>query len=675
MDAVARFDSIYSKDDHPDGAFAATLSQIIDAQKHYQRTSLTGQTLIAKIENNQLVYKLRRSRDEFETDELSLPLINLDKQPISLALRGESGIFVGPDINGKDILAAYVPVKELGLGLVEKIDVEEIRAPFIRTLIICSIVSVFLIVVAAIWFIRIVKPLSSRLQESETLNGTIVDSATDAILTTDERGIIRQANNSCENLFGFSVNELIGKNISVLMPQQHADKHDQYLADSLKRKEIKSDLATRELLAQHKNGHLIPISLSLSRGEYSGHVIFTGIIRDMTDIKEYQRQLLQSKDIAEEANKAKSVFISNISHELRTPLNAIIGFSQLMEEEPVLDEEMRYQVREINSAGFYLLDLINDILDLAKVEADKFELNSEEIRIRGLVDESISLVSNLADKNNITIEKRLPAQDYLVKTDGRRLKQVLINLLTNGIKYNEQGGLVSLGIEPTEDQRLRLRVKDNGFGIADVHKEKLFTQFTRLHRHHTNIEGTGIGLVIAKLLIEKMGGSLGFHSEINVGSEFWVEIPYIHAIEDDARVAEPGITKTQNPETNMPKRSLNCLYIEDKKQNYEVLQKTLSRHYGAEVKHAINACEGISLARSMNPDLIFLDINLPGVDGYETANSLRKDKNTAAIPIIAVSAYASREHIDKAVKHGFSDYLTKPLEKQKLHKIMSGYIR
>ena len=673
MDAVARFDLLHSENDHPDGAFAATLAQIIDAQKHYMETSLTDETLIASLQEDDIVYKLRRSREEFRTDELIVPLAQVSGQPMMLALKGESGIYVGPDQSGTDVLAAYVPVKELGLGLVTKTDVQEIRAPFIKVLFISSLVALILIVIAALWFIRIVKPLSSRLQESEALNRTIVDSATDAILTIDETGVIRQANHSCKDLFGYSTEELVGNRINMLMPEAVSDVHDQYLLNAVERKTVRQELANRELVALHKSGSQFPISLSLSRGEISGHVIFTGIVRDITDIKEYQKQLVESKEQAEKANKAKSIFISNISHELRTPLNAIIGFSQLLEEEECLDEEMRYQVKEINSAGFYLLELINDILDLAKVEADKFELNAEEIMLNQVVNDSLSLVDNLADKNSIVLGKDLSENDFLVKTDARRLKQVLINLLTNGIKYNDANGHVMISIEGTENNSVRIAVSDNGFGIDDAHKSKLFTQFSRFHQHRTNIEGTGIGLVIAKLLVEKMGGTLGFTSELNIGSKFWIELPYIRMVKDGDATREE-VTQFPSGPISRTGRRLNCLYIEDKRQNYEVLQKTLSRHYNADVKHAMNACDGIALAKSMRPDVIFLDINLPGIDGYETANSLKRNHETASIPIVAVSAYASRDHIERAERVGFSDYLTKPLETEKLHKIMSDYL-
>ncbi|GAA0580078.1 ATP-binding protein [Caenispirillum bisanense] len=378
-----------------------------------------------------------------------------------------------------------------------------------------------------------------------------------------------------------------------------------------------------------------------------------GIRADVTELRRAQQE-------ADTANKAKSEFLSSMSHELRTPLNAILGFAQLLEasrREPLTDKQKSH-VQHILKGGQHLLELINEVLDLARIEAGKMSLSIEDISPADVVEECLSLTETLAARRGITVVREAPAQLPAVRADYTRLKQVLLNLLSNAVKYNRDGGRLTLAIGPGAPATMRFSVSDTGRGIPADRQGELFQPFNRLGAETTEVEGTGIGLTLTRELVERMGGAIGFVSEAEVGSTFWVDIPLseakdlIPADDGEAAAAEPELAAT---------RSLRVLYIEDNPANMRLMEEVMEEVGEAILSTAHTAELGIEMAIRDRPDLVIMDINLPGMDGYRAIGVLRDTPQTRAIPVIALSANATASAIQKGLAAGFDAYLTKPV--------------
>lgn len=383
-------------------------------------------------------------------------------------------------------------------------------------------------------------------------------------------------------------------------------------------------------------------------------------------VEERTRELSTAMSEAEEANQAKSEFLSSMSHELRTPMNAVLGFTQLMSrsrKEPPQKKQTTY-LEQIEKAGKHLLSLINDVLDLATIESGKMTISLEKVSIRNVIDETFDMVVPLSDARGQTLIEDFgyfKGHDVFIMADYTRFKQVIVNFLSNGIKYGRANGTVTFKVSKGEkDQTLRLSIIDNGDGIAPDRHDELFESFTRLDQVEGEIEGTGVGLAITKNLIHLMKGELGVISTVGEGAEFWVELPIASDRKMlDAIEPEPNASDEQTLAENVNQFTL--LYVEDNPANMMLMEELLE-----DVDHAImlsaNTPElGIELATAHNPDIIVLDINLPGMDGFQVLEILKKSETTKDIPIIALSANAMPNDIKKGLEAGFLHYLTKPL--------------
>jgi signal transduction histidine kinase/ActR/RegA family two-component response regulator len=515
----------------------------------------------------------------------------------------------------------------------------------------------------------------TALLKAGALQNAILTSANFSIIATDESGIIQLFNVGAEHMLGYTAAEVVNK----INP---SDIHDP-LEVKARAQELSLELATSiapgfealaykasrgiediyELTYIRKDGSRFParVSITALRDDYGGLIGYLLIGADNSVRKRFEAELHEALAAAEKANHAKTDFLSGMSHELRTPLNAILGFAQLMETDtsPQTPSQKR-NLNHIAKAGWYLLELINEILDLSLIESGKVTLSAEPVSLLEVMLECRVMVEPQAHKRGIGM--KFPNFDlpYFIKADRTRFKQVLINLLFNAIKYNRPGGTVSVEYAVSVPDKIRISVRDTGKGLAPEQVAQLFQPFNRLGKEAGAEEGTGIGLVVTKRLVELMGGSIGVDSTIGVGSVFWVELDLTtapqFADQDAARAAQ---TRPLLPD-NLPLRTL--LYVEDNPANLELVEQLIGRRPDLRLLSAPDGDLGIEFARAYQPALILMDINLPGISGIAAMKILRDDPSTAHIPIIALSANAVPRDIEKALAAGFFNYLTKPIK-------------
>ncbi len=378
---------------------------------------------------------------------------------------------------------------------------------------------------------------------------------------------------------------------------------------------------------------------------------------------ESEKDLIIAKEQAIKADNFKSEFLSQMSHELRTPLNAIIGFAQILiqSKRPVLDEKHVSDVSLILESGKHLLRLINEVLDLSKIESGKMAVNIEPVNLNKLLTETMASIRPMAQKANITlIDFMSGSTEINVLADEFRLRQVILNLIANGIKYNKSKGSVSLRHEILNYNYVRIHVKDTGKGIPEDFQEKIFNPFERGGAEFTQIEGTGIGLSVTKKLVELMGGQISVHSVENEGSCFHIDIPLASASNQPETFSLSFINELKTNKISN-KKNINILYIEDNVRNLKLVQRIIEEHKDMNLSCAQDGVSGLETAKTNVPDLILLDIHLPKMNGFEVFLKLKEIESTKNIPVIAISANARDENIKKAKDMGFIDYLTKPL--------------
>ena len=386
---------------------------------------------------------------------------------------------------------------------------------------------------------------------------------------------------------------------------------------------------------------------------------FEEVSRSHDELARANRELQKARAQADRANRAKSQFLARMSHELRTPLNAVIGFGQLLEMS-TLGPQDRESVGMIIKAGRHLLDLINEVLDIGRIDAGELTLSVEPVGIREVLQEAMDLMAPLAAERRVEMEGEVVTCDVHVMADRQRLKQVVLNLLSNAVKYNRPGGTVTIDCREGDDGRHRIEVRDTGPGIAPGNLGRLFTAFDRIGAEQdTAVEGTGLGLTLSKGLVEAMGGTLGVESEIDHGSTFWVELT---GAEDQLRGAERVPAAPLPNPAGAPGRPARVLYIEDNQPNLTLVERILAYRPEIELMTAMQGQLGFDLARQHQPDMILLDLNLPDVSGEEILTRLRTDPETQAIPVVILTADASEGRAQRFRSLGASAYLTKPFD-------------
>lgn len=386
--------------------------------------------------------------------------------------------------------------------------------------------------------------------------------------------------------------------------------------------------------------------------------LFT-LFSDYTPEIKRERELRNARDAAEAASQAKSAFLANMSHELRTPMNAILGFSQFLDMDPSLSATHRDSVMTIYKAGQHLLDLINDILDLARIESGRIDLSIESVAIEPLVRDCLDLIAPLAQERGIALVFSPIGAGLTARADRRRLKQVMVNLLSNAIKYNRPNGSVHVVARRSEAETLRIEVADTGLGIAPERIAELFIPFNRLGAERTETEGTGIGLALTRRIVEAMNGSVGVESEPGRGSLFWAELGSAPDAPAETLDLDPPAEPRPDADSGI---SATVLYIDDDPVNLKLIEQVFSTLARLRLITAPTPGLGLDLARLRQPDLILLDINLPGMTGYEVLTRLRAEPRTRSIPVAAVTAMAMALDVERGRDAGFDAYLTKPID-------------
>ncbi len=492
----------------------------------------------------------------------------------------------------------------------------------------------------------------------------LVETTEQAIRVSDAEGRIQYVNPAYERLLGYRSREVLGRDFVAVGT---AGQQEERVAEVLKTLAEGKSWTGLLKLTRKDGSELMSLSnLCPIMDPNTGKLANTfNMFVDYSAEIERQQALEQAVEQANEANQAKSEFLSRMSHELRTPMNAIIGFSSLMEMDDELSEDNRDNVNEIIKASRHLLQLINEVLDLTRVEARKVELSIEPVDCVVLVEECHSLLRPLLEKSEVSLKISLP-EPFIVRADHIRLKQVLLNLISNAIKYNRRGGKVCIqgeAVETASGHFLRLHVQDTGNGIAPERMKELFRPFNRLGAEYGEIEGTGIGLVITHSLVELMGGHIGVESELGKGSDFWIELPAEVLPElVDTTVPATTLPATAEAESDKQQRRYTVLYIEDNPANIKLVTQALARLPHISLFTAHTPSLGLDLAHHHQPDLILLDINLPGMNGYQVLAELKNRTRTASIPVIAITANAMRRDIERGKQAGFAEYLTKPLD-------------
>lgn len=511
---------------------------------------------------------------------------------------------------------------------------------------------------------------STALLESEERLSRFFDASFE-VLFFHEQGRILDVNPVVQSMLGYQPKAVIGRNIL------------EFVSES-SRQVIMEKMATAseepyEVEVKRKDGKVIPVAAHARTINSEGGLLRVVSLTDISERKQMENELRNSKselerrveertaelklamESAEQANHAKSEFLSSMSHELRTPMNAILGFAQILKMD-AHDEQEQGNIQEILKAGRHLLEIIDDVLDLAKIESGTLTLSMEKVDITSLLGECLSLIRPLAARRGIELVEQLDSGANYVHADYTRFKQVMLNLLSNAIKYNKEHGRVTVSCDQVSPACLRVAVTDTGPGLDQQQQQKLFTAFERIGAEHSGIEGTGIGLVITRRLLEMMGGRIGVDSRPGQGSTFWVEMTALESAEH-SRVAEtPVAAAPLTPVQAADVSGKNILYIEDNPVNERLVVQLVKKYTPYKIETAPSGRLGLELARGRLPELILLDINLPGMDGYEVFRCLQEDADTRQIPVVAISANAMLSDIRRGREAGFVDYLTKPID-------------
>lgn len=501
----------------------------------------------------------------------------------------------------------------------------------------------------------------------------IIEESTDFIGTADTEGCVKYLNKAARRMVGitedFDVTEIKIKNM-------HPDHGTKIVLEQGIPSAIMHDHWLGENSVMNISGFEIPVSqvILVHRDKHGKPQLFSTIMRDISVSKEHEKSLQEAKEIAERANRAKTVFLTNISHELRTPLNAILGFSQLLRIDVELNESCKQHVIKIERSGRLLLDLVNDLIDLGRIESGKLQFNVEMIAIDPLIKDILKIFQSMAEEKGIALIYQNDLSDIAtVRADSARLRQVLINLLSNAIKYNRPYGNITLTCERRTDN-IRISVIDTGIGIPFHLQQRIFNSFDRLGREGGKIEGVGIGLSICKNITEAMAGIIGFNSIDGKGSTFWIEFPANQPVNNI--MSQRDASLSQGSSKPMLNTELRLLLVEDNEIN-QLLACAILEKIGYAVDVVENGAKAVEAIQNKAYDLVLMDCLMPVMDGYEATRIIRQNEVGCGkhIPIIAMTANAMANDREACLSAGMDDYLAKPIDFTQLENTLNRWLK
>jgi PAS domain S-box-containing protein len=491
-----------------------------------------------------------------------------------------------------------------------------------------------------------------ELQAALDANQLIMDNSQDVICTIDEQGRFLSVNAACEELWGYKADELVGQRYIELVFEEDRPKTETAAKNLLATGKV-TDFVNRYV---RKDGTLVDVLWSAAWSA-KDRIMFC-VAHDVTDRARIEKALRDAKEEADRANRAKSDFLSRMSHELRTPLNSILGFGQLLDRQSPTDTQ-RPRIRYILSAGRHLLNLINEVLDISRIEAGTLQLSVEPVCVEEAIVEALDLMRPIAAERTIALGATcsLDKTTY-VRADRQRLKQVLLNLLSNAVKYTAVKGSVTVSFSESGKDLTRISVRDTGAGISVEKLARLFTPFDRLGAEQSAVEGTGLGLALCQRLVQAMNGSIGVNSTLGNGSTFWLDLPQAKSPLQTLAASRSDAACEQQ----LAEESRRLLYIEDNFSNVTLVDQMLAERPALELMTAMQGRVGLELARQHTPDLILLDLHLPDMPGWQVLAQLKADHLTREIPVVVISADATSPQIKRLLSAGARAYLTKPLD-------------
>ncbi|HAC66205.1 MAG TPA: histidine kinase [Cyanothece sp. UBA12306] len=520
-------------------------------------------------------------------------------------------------------------------------------------------------------------------RESEARFAGILDNANEAIISINEQQNITLFNHAAEQIFGYQASEVLGQPFSLLIPHRFQDNHQQHIEDFSKCPETARQMGLRRpVFGRHQDGQEFLAEVSISKIQLKGRQLFTAIVRDITQRKQAEEALKQAKEAADAANRAKSEFLASMSHELRTPLNAILGFTQVMQRDRTLNQEQQQNIAIISRSGEHLLELINDILEMSKIEAGRTTFHGNSFDLYRLLDNLEAMLRLKVQEKGLQLifEKTSDVPQY-IETDEGKLRQVLINLLGNAIKFTEEGGVtlrVKSESEVTKSEVIResqgivitFEVEDSGPGIAPEELDQLFAAFGQTETGRQASEGTGLGLPISSKFVELMGGEINVSSVLGQGSLFSFTIKAQLTNSKAIKNTKP-IKKVTGLSPGQPKYRI--LAVDDRVESRLLLVKLLSS-MGFEVRQASNGQEAIEIWEAWEPHLIWMDMRMPVIDGYKATQRIKATTKGQATVIIALTASAFEEERNMVLSAGCDDFMRKPFREEILWQKISEHL-
>jgi len=517
------------------------------------------------------------------------------------------------------------------------------------------------------------KHADEALLENEAKYRTLIESTGTGYLILDWKGLVIDANSEYVRMSGHKeLSEILGKSVMEWTAEYEKQKN----MEAVDRCAREGQIRNLEIDYVDNNGRVTPVEINATFEGKGEEARIISICRDITERKHAEEEIRKARNEADKANHAKSEFLSRMSHELRTPMNSILGFAQLMDIGE-LNPAHKKGINHILNSGQHLLQLINEVLDISSIEAGRISISLEPVQLDGVIMEMIDVVYPNAAKRNQTLELvNSPANKLFVKADNKHLKQVLLNLLSNSIKYNRENGSVVIRTELMQKENqetslVRISVSDTGIGINSEDISKLFLPFERIGAEKTETEGTGLGLTVIKKLMGVMGGNVGVESIPGEGSTFWIELPLVENLKRQyVRTGDAAL-----PETTVTERTGTILYIEDNISSVDLVEEIIETHRPA-IRFLTSKFGKLAVKSATDylPDLIFLGLDLPDIHGSKVLSNLLSDAKTRSIPVVILTADAMPQQIEKLMNAGARDYLTKPIDVMMFLQVVDEWI-